>query len=267
MFRFARHISRKGQVIYRQGSGRPSWRDVVPGATALRIGTKLAGAMFALLVAGSGIALAEKSSPPPPKITGLVCDGTFQLVTGSVDSSTEETFDGPVHLVLVDREGDFVEVRAQAYERGILVPEQVFTLGGGVHAGMTDTADAGLVGQAAALVLNDSTITKVPAMPENPDDLMVEITATDMDVMLTQSLEGGPEIRARVDGKPLVMTRESIATTELFLDRINGDITMVWTENRVRDHKVPGAIRAAKVQLRNEKTFTGSCKPVAQQTF
>ena len=71
----------------------------------MRIGTKLAGAMFALLVAGSGIALAEKSSPPPPKITGLVCDGTFQLVTGSVDSSTEETFDGPVHLVLVDREG------------------------------------------------------------------------------------------------------------------------------------------------------------------
>ena len=102
--------------------------------------------MFALLVAGSGIAFAEKSSPPPPKITGLVCDGTFQLVTGSVDSSTEETFDGPVHLVLVDREGDFVEVRAQAYERGIVVPEQVFTHGGGVHAGMTDTADAGLVG-------------------------------------------------------------------------------------------------------------------------
>ena len=102
--------------------------------------------MFALLVAGSGIALAEKSSPPPPKITGLVCDGTFQVVTGSVDSSTEKTLDGPVHLVLVDREGDFVEVRAQAYERGILVPEQVFTLGGGVHAGMTDTAYAGLVG-------------------------------------------------------------------------------------------------------------------------
>jgi hypothetical protein len=204
---------------------------------------------------------------PPPKITDLVCDGTFQLVTGSADSSTEEIFDGPVHLVLVDREGDFVEVRAQAYERGILVPEQVFTLGGGVHAGMTDTAYAGLVGQAAALVLNDSTITKAPAMPENPNDLMVEITATDMDVMLTQILESGPENRARVDGKPLVMTRESIATTELFLDRINGDITMVWTENRVCDHRVPGAIRAAKGQLRIEKTFAGSCKPVAQQTF
>ena len=28
-------------------------------------------------------------------------------------------------------------------------------------------------------------------MPENPDDLMDEITATDMDVMLTQSLESG----------------------------------------------------------------------------
>ena len=147
------------------------------------------------------------------------------------------------------------------------MPEQVFTLGGCVHAGMTDTADAGLVGQAAALVLNDSTITKASAMPKNPNDLMVEITVTDMDVMLTQSSESGPEIRARVDGKPLFMTCESIATTELFLDRINGDITMVWTENRVRDDKVPGAIRGAKVQLRNEKTFTGSCKPVAQKTF
>ena len=49
MFRLARHISRKGQVIYRQGSGRPSWRDVVPDATALRIGTKLAGAIYKTL--------------------------------------------------------------------------------------------------------------------------------------------------------------------------------------------------------------------------
>ena len=80
----------------------------------MRIGTKLAGAMFALFVAGSGIVLAEKSPPPPPKITGFVCDGTFQLVTGSVDSNTEEIFDASGHLVLVDREGDFVEVRAQS---------------------------------------------------------------------------------------------------------------------------------------------------------
>jgi hypothetical protein len=61
------------------------------------------------------MALAEKSPPPPPRITGLVCDGTFQLITGGVDSSAEDTFAGPVHLVLVDREGAFVEVRAQAY--------------------------------------------------------------------------------------------------------------------------------------------------------
>ena len=270
MFRFARYISRRGQDICRQVAGRPFVGATAPRAPAARIGTKLAGAMFAgilvaVLVAGSGMARAEKSPPPPPKITGLVCDGTFQLITGGVDSSAEDTFAGLVHLVLVDREGAFVEVRAQAYERGVLEPEQVFTLGGGVHVGMTDTADAGLVGQAAALVLNDSTVTRAAALPTAPDDLMVEITATDMDVMLTQSLESGPEIRARVDGKPLVLTRESIATTELFLNRINGDITMVWTENRVRDHKVPGAIRAAKVQLRNEKTFTGSCKPLAQQ--
>ena len=34
----------------------------------------------------------------------------------------------------------------KAYERGILVPEQIFTFGGGIHAGITDPADAGLVG-------------------------------------------------------------------------------------------------------------------------
>ena len=99
------------------------------------------------------------------------------------------------------------------------------------------------------------------------DDLMVEITATDIDVMLTQSLESGPVIRARVDGKPLVPTRESIARTDLYLDRISGAVTVNWTDNRVRDHKLPGAIRAAKIQLRDEKIFTGTCKPVAQRTF
>ena len=90
------------------------------------------------------------------------------------------------------------------------------------------------------------------------DDLMVEITATDIDVMLTQSLESGPVIRARVDGKPLVPTRESIARTDLYLDRISAAVTVNWTDNRVRDHKLPGAIRATKIQLSDEKIFTGT---------
>ncbi|MBU96323.1 MAG: hypothetical protein CMM72_05775, partial [Rhodospirillaceae bacterium] len=31
--------------------------------------------------------------------------------------------------------------------------------------------------------------------------------------------------------------------------------------------QLPGAIRATKIQLRDEKIFTGTCKPVAQRTF
>ena len=143
-------------------------------------------------------------------------------------------------------------------------PEQVFALGGGMLAGSLDTADASQLGATMAVVLDDSSTSTLPA---GNDDLMVEITATDIDVMLTQSLESGPVIKARVEGRPLVPTRESVATTELYLDRINGEVTVNWTDNRVRDHKLPGAIRAVKVQLRNEKIFTGSCQPVAQRAF
>ena len=73
--------------------------------------------------------------------------------------------------------------------------------------------------------------------------------------------------RRRVDGKPLVPTRESIVHTDLYLDRISGAVTVNWIDKRVRDHKLPGNIRAAKIQLRDEKVFTGTCKPVAQPTF
>ena len=91
MFRFARYISRRRQDICRQVAGRPFVGATAPRAPDARIGTKLAGAMFAgilvaVLVAGSNMARAEKSPPPPPKITGLVCDGTFQLITGGVDT-------------------------------------------------------------------------------------------------------------------------------------------------------------------------------------
>ena len=72
MFRFARYISRREQDICRQIAGRPFVGAKAPRAPAARIGTKLAGAMFAgilvaVLVAGSGMALAEKISTTPAK--------------------------------------------------------------------------------------------------------------------------------------------------------------------------------------------------------
>ena len=232
-------------------------------------------AMFVVMVAGSivgsmvGSMAAHAEDPVPVEITtvGLVCDGQFEVITGGVDAQAEEMFDGPVHLVLVARDGDFVEVRMQAFERGLLMPEEIFTLGGGLAAAGLDMADAGQAGGLTPVVVDDSHVMSGMADMIDQDDLMVEITATDLDVMLTQSLESGPVIRARVDGKPLVPTRESIARTDMYLDRISGAVTVNWTDNRVRDHKLPGAIRAAKILLRDEKIFTGSCKPVAQRTF
>ena len=160
-------------------------------------------------------------------------------------------FDGPVHLALVARDGDFVEVRMQAFERGLLMPEEVFTLGGGLAAAGLDMADAGQAGGLMPVVADDSRSMSGMADMIDQDDLMVEITATDIDVMLTEP-ESGPVI-----GRGLMANRwcppARALRTDLYLDRISGAVTVNWTDNRVRDHKLPGAIRAAKMQLRDEK--------------
>ena len=74
-------------------------------------------------------------------------------------------------------------------------------------------------------------------------------------------------LRAKVDGKPLVPTRERVATVDMRLDRLDGSLSLVWSENLVKDHKIPGAIRASKVRLRDEKTYDARCMPVRQRTF
>ena len=76
MFRFARYISRRGQDICRQVAGRPFVDATAPRATAARIGTKLAGAMFAgilvaVLVAGSGMARAKNLHRPRQRSLAL----------------------------------------------------------------------------------------------------------------------------------------------------------------------------------------------------
>lgn len=56
-------------------------------------------------------------------------------------------------------------------------------------------------------------------------------------------------------------------TVEMRLDRTSGDLSMIWSENSVRDHRRPGAIRASKVRLRDEKSYRAVCIPVRQCTF
>lgn len=274
MFSFLRTISRTGSgsnPAADQGGGTSVTTSAIVAAGIGLMGIAGLSGLAGIAGLASSTAAAQADTPEPAvlKTVGLVCDGSFQVITGGVDSAVEEVFDGPAHLALTMRDNDFVGVTVQTFERGILMPEQVFALGGGMLAGSLDTADASqsggtMAGGTMAMVLDDSSTSTLPA---GNDDLMVEITATDIDVMLTQSLESGPVIKARVEGRPLVPTREIVATTELYLDRINGEVTVNWTDNRVRDHKLPGAIRAAKVQLRDEKIFTGSCQTVAQRAF
>ena len=58
------------------------------------------------------------------------------------------------------------------------------------------------------------------------EDLQIDATADA--ITLRQSTERGPIIRARVDGKPLVSTREVVATVTMRLDRIDGSLSLVW---------------------------------------
>ena len=97
------------------------------------------------------------------------------------------------------------------------------------------------------------------------DDLRIDATADA--ISLSQSTERGPIKRARVDGKPLVPTREVVATVTMRLDRIDGSLSLVWGESRVKDHKIPGATRPSKIQLRDEKSYDAVCMPVRQRTF
>ena len=75
------------------------------------------------------------------------------------------------------------------------------------------------------------------------------------------------KLKARVDGRPLVPTREKVETVEMRLDRSSGDLSLVWGEASVRNHRRPGAIRTSKVRLHNEKSYQAVCMPVRQRAF
>ncbi len=93
------------------------------------------------------------------------------------------------------------------------------------------------------------------------------IDTSEREVVLRHVVESGPVIKARVNGMPLVPTREKIETVEMRIDRSSGDMNLVWGEDSVRDHRRPGAIRTSKIQLRDEKSYNAVCLPVRQRAF
>ena len=170
-----------------------------------------------------------------------------------------------MHVALVENEGRFVEVRLQPYEGDVRMPVQTYALtevrddAPADESGGDVAAIPGLV-TSGKLAGADNAAQQMPA-----DDLRIDATADA--ITLSQSTERGPIIRARVDGKPLVPTREVVATVTMRLDRIDGSLSLVWGESRVKDHKIPGAIRPSKIQLRDEKSYDAVCMPVRQRTF
>jgi hypothetical protein len=195
----------------------------------------------------------------------FVCEGEFRTQIADVDSVSEDMFGGTMHVALVREDEEFVEVRLQAFEGETRTPVQTYAL---MPESLTAEQIDEVMGSAVIPGLNTSrSFAGVETGEDQGPADALEISATDEAVMLHQTIESGPMMRARVDGKPLVPTRERVATVKMRLDRVDGSLNLVWSENLVKDHKIPGAIRVSKVRLRDEKSYDARCMPVRQRAF
>ena len=217
----------------------------------------------AVLVAATGLCLAGGPAAAKSSAVALVCDGEFRLQTARIDGTDETMFGGTMHVALVAEENSVVEVRLQSYEDGMKMPIQTFRL-----PLVEEEPDLGDVALLFPKLLEDEDVADedtAPAPVPSPGVLTIDTSAKQ--VVLQQTAESGPMMKARIDGRPLVPTRQKIETVEMRLDRTSGDLSMIWRENSVRDDRRPGAIRASKVRLRDEKSYRAVCMPVRQRTF
>ena len=168
-----------------------------------------------------------------------------------------------MHVALVAEENSVVEVRLQSYEDGMKMPIQTFRL-----PLVEEEPDLGDVALLFPELLEDEDVADEDTAPvpvPSPGVLTIDTSAKQ--VVLQQTVESGPMMKARIDGRPLVPAHQKIETVEMRLDGTSGDLSMIWRENSVRDHRRPGAIRASKVRLRDEKSYRAVCMPVRQRTF
>ena len=174
-------------------------------------------------------------------------------------------FVGTMHLALVADDDGVIEVRLQAFENGARTPTQTFILP--VVEEVPERGEMALLFPELmeTTQADEDSGETVQSAPEFTGELTID--TTDAEVVLHQVVESGPIIRARVDGKPLVPTRQKIETVDMRVDRTSGRLSLVWGEDSVRDHRRPGAIRTSKVQLRDEKSYRAVCMPVRQRAF
>ena len=217
----------------------------------------------AVLVAATGLCLAGGPAAAKSSAVALVCDGEFRLQTARIDGTDETMFGGTMHVALVAEENSVVVVRLQSYEDGMKMPIQTFRL-----PLVEEEPDLGDVALLFPELLEDEDVADEDTAPvpvPSPGVLTIDTTAKQ--VVLQRTIESGPMMKAQIDGRPLVPTRQKIETVEMRLDRTSGDLSMIWSENSVRDHRRPGAIRVSKVRLRDEKSYRAVCMPVRQRTF
>jgi len=218
-------------------------------------------ATVALALAAGTLVMAEASASS----VALVCEGEFRLQRGSVEGVIEDRFIGTMHVVLLARDAAVVEIRLQTFEDGTRTPVQTFAL-----PVVEELPEVGEMTLLFPELFVDQPV-KAAATPAAakvgtiPGDLSID--TTDQEILLRQVVESGPILKARVDGRPLVPTRQKIETVEMWLDRTGSHVSLVWREDSVRDHKRPGAIRASKVQLGDEKSYQADCIPVRQRAF
>jgi hypothetical protein len=291
MLKITKYISRSHGGEFSDASKRkfrPAVRVVVMGAVL---------AMMPVMASAFAATSASNTSAGNPKNAenvanggnnegvALLCDGEFQVLTGGVDKVSEEMFRGSVHITLIkDKdakvEGEIAEIRLQAFEDNQRIPLEIFLSNPGLNPeGDLLAAESLASDQKSGITKISLKVgTRTPARDKvdaklnakqnaQPDDGVLSIETTDKAIILHRTVASGPLMRAKVDGKPLIKTRESIASVEMRLDRLSGNLMMVWRDDRVRDHKIPGAIRASQIQLRNEKIFAAECRPVRQRSF
>ena len=208
-----------------------------------------------------GLAVAEAGAAS----VALVCDGEFQTQRASIEGTTEANFDGTMHVALVAEEDSVVEVRLQTFEDGQLTPVVTFAL-----PPVEEEPETGDMALLFPELLLDGPDEEPDAPVEAARDMTpgaLTIDTTDSEVVLRHVIESAPMMKARVDGRPLVPTREKIETFDMRLDRSSGNISIVWGEDSVRDHRRPGAIRTSKVRLHDEKSYQAVCMPVRQRAF
>ena len=221
-------------------------------------------ACFALVAVGTTMSDAGMIDARMSAVA-LVCDGEFRTRRASIEGMTEASFAGTMHVALVADEDSVTAVRLQAFEDGkrtavqtyILPPEDEAPVTGDMALLFPELLADGPAEAAAEPVAFEPAAT--------PGELTID--TTDRQIVLRHMLESGPMMKAKVDGRPLVSTREKIETVEMRLDRSSGDISLVWGEDSVRDHRRPGAIRTSKVRLRDEKSYQAICMPVRQRAF